>query len=487
MKQPNIFIIFARVITVSFSLLVYDFVLIDAISYSLGLLLNSIILILYFYKELSQLAITQRRLFWINPITLTSIFTFLLPFGITNILFFLPESELEIINFDPDVTLWINKLMLLVILGGVSMWIGYNSLFAKKLSQIIKQTLINLRWIKKSNNLNMPFIYMLILLSLIAKIIAINSNSFGYQVDFNKQTEANDYAMYLTIIQSLSTLVLLLIAMKFFSSENNNSNFKTTLILLLSYNVFFGFISGMKGAVVMPFIVVGIGFYSQRNKFPIWLVPVTLITVIVAYKVIEPYREAIQYNQNNSNSTHEITTTLLESSYKSDSNAFINYLSILSRLNLTHDAAYGIKYAEYEKVSADSPNFLNNIFLAPLHAYIPRFLWHDKPSDNMGVWYTQEVMGKPYQTSTAMSPFTYLNFAGGPLAVILGFLLVGIVNRSFLDGLKDFAMGGMIILLGVTGTVAFVDNGYNNYLIAIFRNFPMLILLQQLLLRSPSR
>ena len=88
MKQPNIFIIFARVITVSFSLLVYDFVLIDAISYSLGLLLNSIILILYFYKELSQLAITQRRLFWINPITLTSIFTFLLPFGITNILFF---------------------------------------------------------------------------------------------------------------------------------------------------------------------------------------------------------------------------------------------------------------------------------------------------------------------------------------------------------------------------------------------------------------
>jgi len=48
-------------------------------------------------------------------------------------------------------------------------------------------------------------------------------------------------------------------------------------------------------------------------------------------------------------------------------------------------------------------------------------------------------------------------------------------------------MGGLIIILGLTGTIAIVDNGYNNYLIAIFRNFPMLILLQQLLLRSSSR
>ncbi len=483
MNRYNILIIFARVFVVIFSLLIYAFILIDAFSYTLGLLLNSILLILYFYIELSHLAITQHKLFWINPIALASIFTFLIPFGITNILYFLPESELEIILFDSDVTLWMNKLMMLVILGGVAMWIGYNSFIAKKLGQITKQILIKRRWIRDSNNINMPMIYILILISLLAKLIAINSNSLGYQVDLDKQAEANDYAMYLTILQSLSSLVLLLVAMKCFSIDSAHSNYESTLLLILFYNVAFGFLSGMKGSVIMPFIVVGLGYYSQKNKFPIWLFPVVLISIVFAYKVIEPYREAVQYNSKSSNSVNEIASTMLENTNKSDSKAAVNYLAVLTRQHLTHDAAYGIEYAEYETLSEDSPKFLTNIILAPLHALIPRFLWKDKPTDNLGLWYTNEVIGKAFQSSTAMSPFTYLNFAGGPLAVILGFLVIGIIHRTFFDGLKHFGIGGLIILFGLTGTLALVDNGYNNFFIAIIRNFPILIIVQSLLLR----
>jgi hypothetical protein len=48
---------------------------------------------------------------------------------------------------------------------------------------------------------------------------------------------------------------------------------------------------------------------------------------------------------------------------------------------------------------------------------------------NLGLWYNQVVMEKDNFSSTAMGPFAYLYFAGGPLAVFLGFFCVGIVQR----------------------------------------------------------
>ena len=55
-----------------------------------------------------------------------------------------------------------------------------------------------------------------------------------------------------------------------------------------------------------------------------------------------------------------------------------------------------------------------------------------------------------------MSPFTYLNFPGGPLAVILGFLAVGIFNGNYLMVLA-FGSGGLIVFLGLLGNLAIVD------------------------------
>src|SRR3546814_15261390 len=80
-----------------------------------------------------------------------------------------------------------------------------------------------------------------------------------------------------------------------------------------------------------------------------------------------------------------------------------------------------------------SPTFLTNIALSPAYAFIPRVIWKEKPSGDLGLWYTHVVMGLGSYSSTAMGPVTYLYFAGGALAVFVGFMGFGILQKVLLD------------------------------------------------------
>src|SRR5205823_596759 len=153
-------------------------------------------------------------------------------------------------------------------------------------------------------------------------------------------------------------------------------------------------------------------------------------------------------------------------------------LSFLARMNLTYVASLGIEYAANNELPEDGPQFLNDIILAPAHAVVPRLLWESKPLQNIGGWYTNEVMGLDFSSSTGMSPFTYLNFAGGPLAVILGFLAVGILQRGLFDGLRTFGGGGLIVLFGLLGTLGNVDSAFNTFFVGIIRFLPLLVVAQ---------
>jgi hypothetical protein len=155
---------------------------------------------------------------------------------------------------------------------------------------------------------------------------------------------------------------------------------------------------------------------------------------------------------------------------------------------LTYIGSLGIEYADnYNELPADSPAFLGNIILAPAHALIPRLLWDSKPLQNIGLWYTNQVIGSNSYSSTAMSPFTYLNFAGGPLAVILGFLMVGIFQRGLFDGLRHFGGGGLIVLFGLLGTLVNINHAFDSFFVSLIRFLPILIVAQYLLLRRSRR
>ncbi len=219
------------------------------------------------------------------------------------------------------------------------------------------------------------------------------------------------------------------------------------------------------------------------------MVPAVTIAIISAYAVIEPFRVARNDDRQFVGTSFGSIVAAIVGDRALSSNGLtpaLTGLSVLARSNLTYGASLGIEYAAAHKLPEGSPDFLGDIFLAPAHAFIPRALWANKPLGTIGLWYTRTVLGYDISSSTGMSPFTYLNFAGGPLAVILGFLIVGIIQRGLFDGLRQSGGGGLIVLFGLLSTLAVVDSAFNALFVDVLRSFPMLVVAQYILLKRPT-
>ena len=480
-----------RALVVFFALLVYAVLSIDLITNAQGLIAYTFLLLGYLYIEIRNLSKNESHLFWINPVVLASIFTFVLAFGVTNVLYFMPEDVVSLVGLEPVATPWMNHLMLLVILGACAMWVGYSSGVGRNIGRMLARSSLLRKWMSSSLRVNMHAIYACLVISFIARLLAINLGVYGYSSTYDQLIAGAAYTQYLAMAQSFGQLALVGVAIQCFAPPRSSFSDRRLLWLVLGYEIIFGFLTGFKSAAVMPFIIVGIVYYSQRNRFPRWLIPAVVIGVMLAFAVIEPFRAARNEDAGFVGTSHGgiVTTMTSAGSINADDGRerASTGLSFLARSNLTYIASLGIEYAANNELPVDSPKFLNDILLAPAHALIPRLLWDSKPLQNIGLWYTNEIMGFDFYSSTAMSPFTYLNFAGGPMAVILGFLMVGIFQRGLFDGLRHFGGGGLIVLFGLLGTLVIIDSAFNTFFVGIIRYLPILVVAQYVLLQRSRR
>ncbi|MBT6046582.1 MAG: hypothetical protein HOG49_07155 [Candidatus Scalindua sp.] len=490
------FVASVRMLVLSLALLVYILLLIDLITNFQGMVIYTLLLLSYISVEIRNLWARDRYIFWINPVVLASILTFVLSFGVTNILYFLPENMLSLVGLSPIITVWMNQLMLLVILAAVSMWVGYASGLGRGLGSKLQRSRVLRKWVSPSFRVNKLALYIFLAISLIAKLWGIKLGVYGYSSTYDQLMVVASYTQYFYLAGLLGKLALVSAALQCFAaSRHQRSSFvdKQVLWLVLGYEVAFGFLSGFKSAIVMPFIIVGLVYYSQHNRFPRWLIPTILAGLMTAYAVIEPFRVASNDKDSGfvGTSFSSIVSTMMSFSsvnVDDDVERASKVLQISTRMNMTYIGSLGIEYAaNHSELPASSPKFLGDIILAPVHALIPRLLWPSKSLQNIGLWYTNQVRGFDFKSSTAMSPFTYLNFAGGPLAVILGFFMVGVLQRGLFDGLRHFGGGGLIIFFGLLGTLANIDSAFNGVFITLIRFFPLLVFAQYVLLQRPRR
>jgi hypothetical protein len=489
--KQGMFIVGLRVLGAILALLIYSVLAMDLITDTQGLVAFTVLLLGYLYVEIRKLWVLDTRLFWINPVVLASLFTFVLGFGVTNVIYFMPEDVVALVGLQPIATPWMNKLMLLVVLGACAMWIGYSSNLGRNFGLMLQQNRMLCKWMSPSARINKPVLYAFLAISLIARLLEINLGVYGYSATYDQLIAGANYKQYLSMAESLGELALVGVAMQCFATPFSSHSDRQLLWLVTGYEVFFGFLSGFKSAVIIPLVIVGVVSYSQRNRFPRWLIPAVLVGLIAAYAVIEPFRVARNEDAGFAGTNlSSIVATMSSADRISADDGGENvstWLSVLSRTNLTYIASLGIEYASENTLPDGSPEFLKNIILAPVHAFIPRFLWDTKPLQIDGLWYTNEVMGLDFYSSTGMSPFTYLNFAGGFLAVVLGFLFVGFLQRGLFDGMRHFGVGGLIVLFGLLNTLVNIDSSYNTFLVGIIRFLPILVIAQYMLLKRPGR
>lgn len=231
----------------------------------------------------------------INPIIVTSIFMFLLPYGFP-VLFQYSNGE---IRYYPTY-ISLAKSMLYVNAGFITLWYSYKSLLfnpilysLKKYSKLFVHKLV----VKKT------YTYFFLLSSIILNFRSIYSGSYGVLATIyadNKEIGAFDQIEYL-VATALKGVVFLL-AWQYFKYKRSKKLFIFAFSLLL----FFQILAGYKGAIVMTFIIIFIANYLALKKINFKLGIICFISLIIAYGLVNPYREYLVYSKEIPNSISSI-------------------------------------------------------------------------------------------------------------------------------------------------------------------------------------
>lgn len=432
--------------------------------------------------------------FWLlNPLVLCILLMFVLSYGVTNAIFFLPFDVTKSVGILPGVSsaMVAHEFMALVAL--VAMVLGYWSPVARRLSGPSAVTLVNRRLLPRGGRPKLLVLPALVAIAIGARLVAIHQGFYGYGSAYGHLLgSTNSYSQYVKLAEELGQIALVLGALNYFAPGKTQQG-AGWFWLILAMETFFGVLSGFKSQVVMPFVIVGVCFYVQRRTIPKRWILTAVLAVIVAYGIIQPFRTIRNESAGPLDSVAKIMNAFGEASDLAPENRGKDFwgsvLAIGTRLNLSYIGSFGIQYADSQNgLPPGSPDFAQDLLLSPLYAVVPRFIWTIKPKGDVGQWYTTDVLGIPVRSSTAMGPVAYLYFVGGYAAVILGFFALGVVQRITFSVLRPWkGSAGTVIFFILLPTMVHVSSAVDAVVVTLIRNTLLGLVLVHLTYKSVRR
>ena len=430
----------------------------------------------------------------LNPAVLASILTFFLGYCFTNFIYFIPGSQDERLMFRllrSDYLFYLNRTMDFVLIAAISMWIGYDLKLGVKLYHSILRFPINFKkYFRLKTKPNLPMIYVIIAISILAKLYAIKLGIFGFAMSPEKLTESIGIAHTLLAVGEIITLCLLIISFAYFRNRNN-FQYKLTFYIIIISEIFFGLLSGMKSAVVMPFVLVFITYYLVNNKLNRSFIIAGVFLIIIAYIIIEPFRMIRMREAGFQSTPSNIAGMMVDAYQLNQSREIVTdteniFTSVISRNAYLLNATKAIQYADVQGLGPLDPDFREKIYTIPFQTFIPRLIWSNKPVEDFGKWFSVRVWGSTSTAAVAITPIGFLYFAGGWIFIVLGFLIFGVMQKTFWQ--FHLAGGGqLLIFLAFLGTVVMIDSSFNGTIVYWLRYFPVFIFLQAILLKKTRR
>lgn len=446
------------------------------------------------FNGINRLWICESKLVLVNPIIWCGLITFLMGYGVTNLLFLYPQQEtLSSLGLDGSITKSMIILMVGANIGCVGMWVGYfgASNWLSKSGGSLALTNLNKYIWGRGSELKSWILPILITLATIARIVQMKIGIFGYGGDYQQLIEMGQYTFYFTILIMAGKVALILACIEYFKAPNIRKNF-FWLLITFSIELIFGILSGFKSAIIMPFLTVMFVGYLKRGKINWLILWVVIASILFAYFVIEPYRqEHNRGSRGKKDGGQSISQNFVNSLGSEKLNVeFVKKAtySIVGRMNFTSIGAPAIDFYENKLLygGEETPSFLGNIFLSPFQAWIPRLLWPEKPLGNLGVFYHQKVLGHNFISSVGMGPVSYLYLAGGMLPIFLGFLFIGAIQAiTWRIFNLNTSCGGIIIFIVIFSILFNIDSSFNGVIVDLFR-MPIYAFIFQLFAYKPS-
>jgi hypothetical protein len=325
-----------------------------------------------------------------------------------------------------------------------------------------------------------------------AWLLQIELGVFGYSADRARLEETAAIRAWLDMANNGAKLVLVVFAIAVFSERYRRSPaIWAAFSVLILWEVAVGILSGFKSQVVAPAIAAALGYYVVRRRAPLRWIAAAGVLLFMAYAIVQPFRD-LRYSSRefDGRSLRSIAGTVVVAATSEDGGeeeqTFFD--ALVGRQDLMTPTAVALAFENERGLPPGSPDFLDDLLMAPLNAYVPRFVWPTKRPAQVGLWFNIEVLGAPATsyTSVAMGPVAYFNFAGGLVAVFIGFFLLGVLQRSALESLASNGAGGILIFLALLPSLVILSDDVSGLIAGILRMLPFLLLAQLLLLRRTS-
>lgn len=246
--------------------------------------------------------------------------------------------------------------------------------------------------------------------------------------------------------------------------------------------------------VVLPFVVLNVAYFVSCRKISFVMMGAAFFSLYFAYQIVEPLRAYIGKNQIAGAMSVEMAIETLQNSRSMKDEVYLNSLpwgtQVVSRFDLTGMTAVGLSLDSMQSsVIEVRENMAKALYLAVPYAWIPRFLWPNKPINSTGVWFNQVALGQVNDVSTAvaMGPVAWFYILGGVGAVIIGFFLIGAFQAFMFDGFARSGVGGIIIFLSTLMVISTIPSDIAPALIGLIRQIPLAFIAQLVFLRAVKR
>lgn len=451
------------------------------------------ILTLHSVLEIWMCGRAGRPRWLVAPPVLTTGIVFLLNLGPTNLLFL--RDSLRVPFFDQyglTSFLWPSYSLFVAVIALVALWTGFDA--GSSVTSFVansRQYQSVKRYFRDTFAFNNALLAGIVGLSIIARILLILSGGYGYTQQLTDSVAR--YSRYLRLAGNLGLVALMVTSFRYFLSDDNS--FRNALIVgvIVAVEIIFGFMSGFKSSVVTPLILLGAVYYIVYEKFPIRYLIYSAIAIFIAYSVIEPFRtlyKSGKFGEMDSPTQiiNALVSTVSERSNEPDPYTVQPdqpvYTQFALRTNMTVQCSVALRVASTGTVDHKGREFRRYIALSPVYAYVPRAVWPGKPSLNPGGWFVSRVLDYEGDYNIGFTAIGFLYIAGGIVGVILGFMVVGIVQRFWYDIFFMLGAGGLVVYLGTIVSLVRLKSSLHGLPVHLLRAVPLMIILQYFLLKD---
>lgn len=381
----------------------------------------------------------RRRFDLFHPLVFASWSYFFPAFVLGSIFLATSISEPSFLHLIPDQRYYFPLTLLYVALGYIGLTAGFALPWGKVLGAFISRRVPQWSW--RASDLLFPCALLLIIGQGFS-LIALSAGALGYQQVENVEI----FNATLVWMASFVSIASFLLWFSIFCAERLNLHYKIVVALLVISIPSSAIISGSRGGLLRSSIPIAMAYWLSGRRIKLRHGMIFGALLVLALLVGMVYGSTFRFVKGNEDQV--------------DVNAYLNIsaeaLGVIADRSLSDNLSFGLAQiserfettsslavvvANHEKLNQFEGDYglANNIWTYTWTAFIPRFLWPDKPiiSDARAYSALYFDFGS---NSFAMTPIGDLLRNFGPIGIPLGMALLGFVLRILYTALVDGQM-----------------------------------------------